>query len=263
MMSQNASLAVGFKGAADLNGVPMYVHQLPLTLGGVIDPAETADPIFGRLVSTFPNEPHNFLVGVPPASIPRGVLIFDAAISENDPAKPDAYIPGAPATIALYGPLQYKRWGMLAPGAIEPVIGCKVIAATDTGIIGFLPSTEVVAPAGYIFVNASVIDKEFGANGVTVFFGNAGLGSAQEFPVAATPTADPIAGPYVGPQSVALASTTPGATIYYTVDGTEPDETDTEYILAIAVAATTTIRARAFAAGFAPSDVLTAVYTIS
>ena len=262
MISQNASLAIGFKGAAKLNGVPMFLHQLPMTAGGVIDNLETQDPAFGVLVSSFPNEPGSFSVGVPEGAIPRGVLLFDAAISQNDPGKPNSYFPGNPATAAIFGPVQFSSWGKTAAGSIDPVLGCKVIANETTGVIEFLPAATPAAPAGWITLNAAVVNKDFGSNGVTIFFGGDALSAAEELPVVATPVADPAAGTYAVAQDVELTSATVGATIYYTVDGTEPDETDTEYTVAIAIAANTTLKAKAFATGYAPSATLTAVYVI-
>ncbi len=78
-----------------------------------------------------------------------------------------------------------------------------------------------------------------------------------------TPTALPVAGTYAGAQSVALACETPGAAIYYTVDGSTPDATKTAYNGPIAVAATATIKAIAIKAGMTNSAVLSATYTIS
>ena len=77
----------------------------------------------------------------------------------------------------------------------------------------------------------------------------------------ATPTFSVDGGTYTKAQSVELSCATDGATIYYTLDGLEPTEKSTEYTSAIAVATTTTIKAKAFKGGEA-SDVATATYTI-
>ena len=77
---------------------------------------------------------------------------------------------------------------------------------------------------------------------------------------AATPTFNPPAGVYGNPISVTISSTTPGATIRYTTDGSEPGETSTLYSTPVAVATTTTLKAKAFASGFSPSYTATASY---
>ena len=78
----------------------------------------------------------------------------------------------------------------------------------------------------------------------------------------ATPRALPIAGTYTGAQSVALTCATAGATIYYTVDGSTPDATDTAYNGPIAVASSKTIKAIAVKAGLTSSVILSAAYVI-
>jgi len=82
---------------------------------------------------------------------------------------------------------------------------------------------------------------------------------------AATPTFTPAGGTYTAAQSVTLSSTTAGASIYYTIDGTTPTNTSTLYSAAtpIQVSATTTINAIAAASGFLNSSVGTATYTIN
>ncbi|MBZ0244254.1 MAG: chitobiase/beta-hexosaminidase C-terminal domain-containing protein, partial [Bacteroidales bacterium] len=80
-------------------------------------------------------------------------------------------------------------------------------------------------------------------------------------PQAATPTFTPGTGTYFTAQDVVIESATPGATIYYTTNGDEPDNTSTEYTAAVNVSTTTTLKAIAYAAGFDPSNVGSATYT--
>ena len=79
--------------------------------------------------------------------------------------------------------------------------------------------------------------------------------------MAAKPTFDPAAGTEFYPtMSVTISCETEGAVIRYTLDGTKPTETSAEYTEPIVLSATTTIKARAFAAGVGSSPVATAKF---
>lgn len=79
----------------------------------------------------------------------------------------------------------------------------------------------------------------------------------------ATPTANPEAGAVASGTTVALHSTTEGAKVYYTVDGSNPTQSSTEYTEPVEITGAVTIKAKAYAPGHTASDTLTAAYTIS
>ena len=81
-------------------------------------------------------------------------------------------------------------------------------------------------------------------------------------PVIATPTFSPASGAYAGTQSVTISCETEGTTIYYTTDGTTPDDESTEYTAPITVDQTMTIKAIAYDGEDNTSSVATANYTI-
>ena len=87
-------------------------------------------------------------------------------------------------------------------------------------------------------------------------------GLVSEAPLAATPTFSLAEGSYLLEQSVSISCTTENATIYYTLDGTDPTENSSVYGDPISVATTTTLKAAALADGYAMSEVATATYTI-
>src|SRR5674476_732621 len=73
----------------------------------------------------------------------------------------------------------------------------------------------------------------------------------------------PAGGAYIGTQSVTIGTTTAGATIRYTTDGSTPTSSSgTVYSGAITVASTSTLKAIAYAASMTDSAVTTAAYTI-
>lgn len=92
-------------------------------------------------------------------------------------------------------------------------------------------------------------------------FGSAAI--ADPVP-AATPTFGPRAGTYFTAQTVTITTTTPGAGIRYTTDGSTPSDTvGTLYSGPVTVSTTTTLNAIAYATGYLNSTVATAVYTIT
>ena len=89
---------------------------------------------------------------------------------------------------------------------------------------------------------------------------SSGSGSA-----AATPTLNPTPGTYSSAQTVTMADTTPGATIYYTTDGRTPSTASSVYSASSppTVSATTTVEAIAVASGYSNSAVASGTYTIT
>jgi len=97
-------------------------------------------------------------------------------------------------------------------------------------------------------------------------------GSASRFgvfyqlimPAATAPTFSPSGGTYTSVQSVTISSTTSGASIRYTLDGSTPTETNgVLYSGSANISSTATFMAIAYGNGFANSTVTTATYTIN
>ena len=78
----------------------------------------------------------------------------------------------------------------------------------------------------------------------------------------ATPTIRPRGGVYWRPTMVVLATTTPGAEIHFTTDGSSPDAASPLYTEPLLLEASATIKARAYRSGFADSDVRSETYTV-
>jgi hypothetical protein len=78
--------------------------------------------------------------------------------------------------------------------------------------------------------------------------------------VAAMPLAAPGGGIYTSVQTVNLWSTTPNAAIYYTLDGSDPTESSTPYVVPISIGSESTLRAKAFRTNWAPSPIFSASY---
>jgi hypothetical protein len=105
------------------------------------------------------------------------------------------------------------------------------------------------------------------ANG-KVYVGSIGAVSAfglltSVAPTATAPTFSPAGGSYTSAQSVTISDSTPGATIYYTADGSTPTTSSTKYSSALTLSSTTTLTAFATAGGYSNSPVTSATYTIT
>ncbi len=78
---------------------------------------------------------------------------------------------------------------------------------------------------------------------------------------AESPAFETGAGFYYGAQTVTVAVPA-GCTVYYTTDGSVPDESDQPYTGSLTVDETTTVRVRAYREGYLPSHTVTASYLI-
>lgn len=88
------------------------------------------------------------------------------------------------------------------------------------------------------------------------------LSGGSVTPTCAKPTFSLAEGSYYGTQSVSLSCETEDATIYYTTDGSDPDENSDVYRSAINVDKTMTIKAIAMKDGMEPSSIASAEYII-
>jgi glucosylceramidase len=97
--------------------------------------------------------------------------------------------------------------------------------------------------------------------------GGSGSGTGTTPPpppaVAASPSFSPTPGVFTTGQSVTLADTTTGATIYYTTDGSTPTSSSTAYTAPIPFTADMTITAIAAATGYTNSPSTQGIYKIA
>jgi hypothetical protein len=94
-------------------------------------------------------------------------------------------------------------------------------------------------------------------NGITITYIMPGTG-----PTVATPTFSPVGGTYPETQTVSISCETQGTTIYYTLDGSTPDDESIQYSTPITVSETKTIKAIAYDSNDNTSNVASATYTI-
>ena len=81
-------------------------------------------------------------------------------------------------------------------------------------------------------------------------------------PTTAAPTITPDGGTFSGPVEVRLATSTPGAAIHYTTDGSTPEAASPVYAAPFTLNGSATVKAFSVAAGYGESPVVDAVFTI-
>lgn len=126
-------------------------------------------------------------------------------------------------------------------------------------------------------INSLVAGKQYNVKGVSIIYWQSNNQTQQIAPRSAddfeevvgpteqvaTPTFTPVEGTYTEAQDVTISTTTEGATIYYTLDGTTPTTNSSVYSTAITISETTTVKAFAVKADMIDSEVATAYYTIN
>lgn len=162
----------------------------------------------------------------------------------------------------------------LANGAVGTAYSQTLQATGGDGtlvwsvISGSLPTSLSLSSAGVISgtpsatqtsnftVQVADIDSDLDTKALSIVVDPAGT--------VATPSFSPAAGSYASAQSVAITTSTSGATIRYTTDGSTPTTSvGTVYSSAISIATTTTLKAIAYKTGWTNSAVLTGDYTIT
>ncbi len=123
-----------------------------------------------------------------------------------------------------------------------------------------------------------IFDKWEGADNLTFTTGSATTATAaftmpanavtvtatyKDMDTVTAPTFSPVGGTYTTAQNVTISSTTNGATIYYTTDGSTPTTGSTRYTGPISVSSTTSIKAIAVKDGMQNSAVSQATFTIT
>jgi hypothetical protein len=177
-------------------------------------------------------------------------------------------------TNSAIGSAAYVINGTVATPTFSPVAGTysssqtvtissatsgTTIYYTTNGTTPTTSSTQYTAP---ITVSTSETVK---ALAVKAGYTNSAIGSAAYVisSTVATPTFSPVAGSYGPAQTVTISSTTSGATIYYTTNGTTPTTSSTQYTAPITVSVSETVKALAVKSGYTNSAIGSAAYVIN
>ena len=121
-------------------------------------------------------------------------------------------------------------------------------------------SDTVVAAGGSVVVDKTLTLK---VKAWKSGYGDSNTTSAAYTLKPVTPSFSPVGGTYATTKTVTMSTTTSGASIRYTADGSEPDASSTLYTAAVAVNTTTTLKAKAFKTDWNASDTYTQTYTLT
>lgn len=133
---------------------------------------------------------------------------------------------------------------------VNDVVVGNVTSSVEQGIVKNSGIINANAPGDFVlkFINVNNNDGQVVVDNITwTGFGGSAL--------TATPTFSHTSKDYFYPLDLSIACSTPDATIYYTTDGTDPDNNSTEYLAPIPVSATTTVKAIAYAPDLDPSSI--------
>src|SRR5208282_1778956 len=154
----------------------------------------------------------------------------------------------APAPVGTFTTPQTVTLGDATPGV--------TIYYTTNGSTPMTSSTQYTGP--FTVSTTTTINAIAAGNGYSA----SAVATGTYTIIASTPSFSPApVGTFTTTQSVTLADSTPGVTIYYTTNGSTPTTASTQYTGPIAVSAPTTINVIAVGNGYGRSAVATGTYT--
>jgi hypothetical protein len=166
-----------------------------------------------------------------------------------------AYLNGTTASVVLFNLNLTTALPVTFSGENAPTGTVQVTQITSANITDNNETSNVVQPT------TQTLSSFNGSAGISLPpFSMTVLSWTSTF--AQSPNFSVPAGTYSQVQSVALSSTTSGATIYYTTDGSTPTTSSTLYTSPITVSSTETINAIAVVSNLTASPVASALYTI-
>ncbi len=149
------------------------------------------------------------------------------------------------------------------PGTYNLPISVSITDSTSGAQIYYTLDGTPASAASTPYSGPLALSNATTLNAIAIAAGKASTNTAGSyFFQAGTPTFSIPGGTYTTAQVVSLADVSPGAQIYYTLDGTTPTLGSTLYTTPIAISATTTVKTFATVAGWTDSAVATVTYVI-
>jgi Carbohydrate binding module (family 6)/Chitobiase/beta-hexosaminidase C-terminal domain len=177
------------------------------------------------------------------------------------------------------GDIDARNGGAFAAAATIPYkagvsyhfrLAVNIAAKTYSIYVTPAGGSELTVGLNYAFRIAATTLNWWGVSVETAGTGGVGTVTVCNFstggtlPQAGTPSFSPGGGSYTSAQNVTITTTTSGASIRYTTDGSTPSETvGTIYSGPVNISGNTTLKAIAYESGFTDSTITAATYTIS
>ncbi|MGB6158052.1 MAG: FG-GAP-like repeat-containing protein [Acidobacteriaceae bacterium] len=166
---------------------------------------------------------------------------------------------------------------VLAPLVISPAPGTYSTQQTITisesvpGAAIYYEAYGTVNTNGFVPYTGPIALTEGGTETIQAYATETGYQQANyvtanyflNLPAAPAPAFSPTPGVYPGTQTVQITDSVPGATIYYTTNGTTPTNASAQYTEPVAIPSSETLAATAIASGYSMSPTTSAQYTIS
>ena len=202
------------------------------------------------------------------SSLYSGPVTVDASLTLKARGYKEGWTPGdtvqAVYTMKVGAPILAPgegAYGSAQQVGVSTVTAGVTLHHTTTGIDP-AEADPIVASGGTITVDRSVTLKVRGWRSGWTMSDVTAASYTLSLGTVASPSFSPGAGTYTSSQTVAIATATTGATIRYTLDGSDPTLQSPIFASPFLLSSTTTVKARGFRADMTPSAVTTASYTI-
>ena len=203
------------------------------------------------------------LVITTPASLAPGNYSFNVGYASGGVAKT------LPLTVAIAAPQAEQPTFSPTPGTYSSTKTVTISSPTPGASIRYtIDGSDPTATAGIVYSSPINVNTTTTIKAVAYKSGlvDSAIATATYtiILIAAAPTFSPTPGTYTSAQVVTIGTTTPGAAIRYTTDGTAPSSTaGTLYTGPITVSASITIYAVAYESGWITSVIASATYAIN
>lgn len=248
---------------------------LPLGNTGTWITTDGSTPAPGAGTSVYYNDGDTFTITAGGTTVVHGVGMWGAI------TQPTSYPSGFGFTPSSVVTATFTNGGG-TPSAASPTysptsgtfVTSQVVTLSDAtaGSSIFYCNTPgcTATPSSTLYTGPLTVTTTTTINAVATASGftTSPISSATYTQVAPGTVATPVFNPaapltYTGTQNVSISTSTSGATLYYTLDGTTPTTSSTVYAGLIPLSSTTTLKAIGAESGFTNSAVTTGVYTAS